>query len=153
MHFARFDDVVAHAGASRDIQMKMALERDVRLLRFEQGTIEFSLTPGASPQIAQDLTRKMQQWTGQRWMVAVSAQQGGDSLKERADAAASQTRAGIEANPLVVSVLARFPGAKIVAVRPMDAEADAPLPPGHVENPAASEDIGYSDMLYTEDDL
>ena len=153
MHFARFDDVVAHAGTSRDIQMKMALERDVRLLRFEQGTIEFSLVPGASAHIAQDLTRKLLEWTGQRWMVAVSSQQGGDSLKERAEAAASQTRAGIAANPLVVAVLARFPGARIVAVRPMDAEAEAPLPLGHVENPAASEDIGYSDTLYTEDDL
>ena len=34
---ARFEDVVALAGQHRDIQMKLALERDVRLVRFEQG--------------------------------------------------------------------------------------------------------------------
>ena len=43
---ARFEDVVALAGQHRDIQMKLALERDVRLVRFEQGQIEFSLAPG-----------------------------------------------------------------------------------------------------------
>ena len=155
MHFARFEDVVAHAGASRDIQLKLALERDVRLLRFEQGKIEFSLTPGASPHLAQNLMRRMQDWTGQRWMVAVSSQQGEDSLKQKADARAGQTRAGVEADPLVLSVLARFPGAKIVAVRPMQAEEPADLAPPRldIENPAASEDIGYSDTLHAEDDF
>ena len=155
LHFARFEDVVAHAGAARDIQLKLALERDVRLLRFEQGKIEFSLTAGASPQLAQILMRRMQDWTGQRWMVAVSSQQGEDSLKQKADARADQTRAGVEADPLVLSVLARFPGAKIVAVRPMQAEEPADLAPPRldIENPAASEDIGYSDTLHAEDDF
>ena len=52
---ARFEDVVALAGHHRDIQMKLALERDVRLVRFEQGQIEFSVMPGGSPQLAQTL--------------------------------------------------------------------------------------------------
>jgi len=70
---ARFEDVVALADHHRDIQMKLALERDVRLVHFEQGRIEFSVMPGGLPQLAQTLARRLQEWTGNRWMVAVSA--------------------------------------------------------------------------------
>ncbi len=40
-----FAELVALAGTQRDIQLKTALERDVRLVRFEQGVLEFSLAP------------------------------------------------------------------------------------------------------------
>ena len=43
----RFDDVVALARAKRDIQLVQSLERDVRLARFEQGSIAFTLVEGA----------------------------------------------------------------------------------------------------------
>ena len=114
---ARFEDVVALAGHHRDIQMKLALERDVRLVRFEQGQIEFSVMPGGSPQLAQTLARRLQEWTGSRWMVAVSNAPGAPSLKEQEDAKARLALSGVRAEPLVESVLAAFPGAEIVAVR------------------------------------
>src|SRR5205807_7268709 len=87
---ARFEDVVALAGRHRDIQMKLALERDVRLVRFEQGRIEFSTAPGASPRLAQTLARRLQEWTGSRWMVAISSAPGAPSLKDQEDAKASE---------------------------------------------------------------
>ena len=68
---ARFEDVVALAKSRRDIQIQTALERDVRLARFEPGSIAFSLIEGASPQIAQTLAKRLQEWTGERWMVAL----------------------------------------------------------------------------------
>ena len=52
MRLARFEDVVALAGEKRDIGLKLALERDVRLLHFEDGRIEFNTADGASPSLA-----------------------------------------------------------------------------------------------------
>jgi DNA polymerase III subunit gamma/tau len=114
---ARFEDVVALAGRHRDIQMKLALERDVRLVHFEQGRIEFSIAPGASAHLAQTLARRLQEWTGSRWMVAVSSAPGAPSLKEQKDAKASEALSGVRAEPLVQSVLSAFPGAVIAGVR------------------------------------
>ncbi|WP_245270764.1 DNA polymerase III subunit gamma/tau [Beijerinckia mobilis] len=110
--------LVALAGEKRDIALKVALERDVRLVRFEEGAIEFSLVPGASPQLAQTLMRKLQEWTGMRWMVAVTNEAGGLTLKEQEEQRAAERRRGIEADPLVRRALSEFPGAQIVAVRP-----------------------------------
>jgi DNA polymerase-3 subunit gamma/tau len=148
---ARFEDVVALAGEHRDIQMKLALERDVRLVRFEQGRIEFSMAPGGSPQLAQTLARRLQEWTGSRWMVAVSNAQGSPSLKEQEDATVREALSGVRAEPLVQSVLAAFPGAEIVAVR-----AAGPVPeivPAAGTDGEANDEITFHDGITMEDEL
>lgn len=145
----RFEDVVALAGRNRDIQLKLALERDIHLVHFEQGRIEFSLAPSAKPQLAQMLMARLQQWTGSRWIVAVSSGPGAPTLKEQEDARARALLTGVHAEPLVQSVLAAFPGAEIVAVRPREPFPGASLPLA-AEDETGSE-IGYSDSF--EDDL
>ena len=147
----RLQDVVALASQHRDIQMKLALERDMRLVRFEQGHIEFSMAPGGSPQLAQTLARRLQEWTGTRWMVAVSNAQGRPSLKEQEEAKAREALSGVRAEPLVQSVLAAFPGAEIIAVR---TAGPAPEPePAAGTDAGISDEIAFSDSIYTEDEL
>jgi DNA polymerase-3 subunit gamma/tau len=148
---ARFEDVVMLAQVNRDIQLKIALERDVRLVRFEQGSIEFSLAPGASPQLAASLSRRLQEWTGERWMAVVVSAEGAPTLRDQEDARQRDKMHGVRADPLVRSVLERFPGAEIVAVRSPDAapEPDA-IPTGGGET---GDEVAYVDQAYTEDDL
>jgi DNA polymerase-3 subunit gamma/tau len=150
VRLSSFEDLVALAGQKRDIQMKLALERDVRLVRFEPGAIEFSQAPGASPQLAQTLMRKLHEWTGQRWMVAVSREPGAPSLKERETSTAAEAMAGVRAEPLVRRALEYFPGAEIVAVRLTDAAPESALPDKVDIN---EEDVGFSDEVIAETDL
>ncbi len=116
MRLRRFEDVVALAGEKREIVLKSQLERDVRLVRFEEGRIELSLTETGSRTIANDLTRALQQWTGERWMVALSSEEGDATLHEKAAAAERERREGAANHPLVQAVLSKFPGAQIVNV-------------------------------------
>ena len=153
----RLEDLVALAAEKRDVQIKGALERDVHLVRFEEGSIEFSLAPGASPALPQLLMRKLQDWTGTRWMVTLSRDPGAPSLKQQADARAAETRTGIEADPLVRSVMQAFPGARIVAVRQPDMAPEA-IPDAGLSVAAeplddGGEDIAFEDMIWTEDEL
>ena len=149
-----FNDVIALASANRDILLKTALEQDVRLVRFEQGMIEFSLVPGAAPQIAQTLMRRLQEWTKERWMVVVSTREGAPSLRELAASRQSDKLSVIAKNAVVRCVMEQFPGAKIVAIRGIDDFGfAAPVVPGHIVNPASNEEVGYSDTLNEDDDL
>jgi DNA polymerase-3 subunit gamma/tau len=150
VRLACFEDVVALAGQKRDIQMKLALERDVRLVRFETGAIEFSQAPGASPQLAQHLMRKLHEWTGQRWMVAVSREPGAPSLKERETSTTAEAMAGVRAEPLVRRVFEYFPGAEIVAVRLNDPAAERESQGNPDKN---EDDVGFSDDSIAETDL
>jgi DNA polymerase-3 subunit gamma/tau len=63
---ARFEDLIALAARMRDLAVKAALERDLRLVRFEDGKLEVALESGASKTLAHDLSRKLFEWTGRR---------------------------------------------------------------------------------------
>ena len=148
-HFASLADVVAAAGSARDIRLKTALETDVKLVRFEQGRIEFEPGPHAAPDLAQMLMVRLTQWTGQRWMVSLSPTGGAPSLREQAKALEAKKAADGSTEPLVQRLLERFPGAHIIAVRgageaPSDVPSATPLPGG--------DEIAYADDLTAFDD-
>ena len=113
-----FADLIALAAEKRDLAMKSALERDVRLVRFEDGTLELALEPSARKTLVGELSKKLAAWTGRRWMVAVSAEAGMPSLRAQAETRKEELKDGVRDDPLVQAVLARFPGAEIVDVRP-----------------------------------
>jgi DNA polymerase-3 subunit gamma/tau len=118
-----FEDVIALAAQMRDLQTRTALERDVRLVRCEDGRLEIALEPGASKALVGELGRKLGQWTGRRWMVVVSADQGQPTVRSQHEARRAALEDDVRADPLVQAVLAKFPGAEIVAVRPPEAAA------------------------------
>jgi DNA polymerase-3 subunit gamma/tau len=113
-----FEELVALAAEKRDVAMKSALERDVRLVRFEDGRLEIALEASAAKSLVNDLSKKLADWTGRRWMIAVSAEAGAASLRAQAEARKAELKNDVRSDPLVQAVLARFPGAEIVEVRP-----------------------------------
>jgi DNA polymerase-3 subunit gamma/tau len=113
----RFEDLIALADARRDLPVKAALERDVRLVRFEDGKLELALEPGAAKTLVNELSRKLAEWTGRRWLVVVSAEAGAPTVRSQVEKREAELKAGVRGDPLVQAVLARFPGAEIVGVR------------------------------------
>ena len=134
---ARFDDVVALARSKRDIQLVQSLERDVRLSRFEQGSIAFTLVEGAESGLAQTLSRRLQEWTGERWMVALVPGSAAPTLRETAQAREAERTSNAASHPRVQKVLDRFKGARIVDVRRPDAPSSVA---GEVDD-----EVGYAD--------
>jgi DNA polymerase-3 subunit gamma/tau len=147
IHLARFEDVVALARSKRDIQLVQALEQDARVERFEQGSIAFSLVEGASPGLVQTLARRLQEWTGERWMVALTPGSTAPTLRERRDAREAERTSGAQAHPLVRKVLERFKGARVVDVRTPDSAVPAPPPLAQ-----SDDDVGYTDLEPLGDD-
>jgi len=135
---ASFPELVALAGEKRDLLTKAALEADVRLVRIEDGRLEVALERSAARTLINDLSRKLEQWTGRRWTVVVSNDAGQPTLRLQNEVAKNQRERAAETDPRVQEVLARFPGAKVVEVRKL-----APEPPeshASAEDPAESSD-------------
>jgi DNA polymerase-3 subunit gamma/tau len=154
----RFEDLIALAAQKRDLGVKLALERDVRLVRCEDGRLEIGLQQSAAKTLMNDLARKFSQWTNRRWMVVVSAEQGEATVKSQSEARQAELKTGVRADPLVQAVLARFPGAEIVDVR----KGEMPLvpPPDDAgDGPELASDEGrsgfedYGRAADAEDDL
>jgi DNA polymerase-3 subunit gamma/tau len=117
-----FPELVALAGEKRDLLTKTALEAEVRLVRMEDGRLEVALERNASRMLVNDLSRKLEQWTGRRWAVIVSNEAGQPTLREQSLLAKNQRERAAEADPRVKEVLARFPGTKVIEVRKLAAE-------------------------------
>ncbi|WP_407048632.1 DNA polymerase III subunit gamma/tau [Methyloraptor flagellatus] len=122
--FRSLADVAALAAEKRDIKLKIAIERQMRLVRLEPGRIEVQVTPDAAKDLTQDLGRKLQDWTGERWLIAVSREEGGATIFEERQAAREQLYSDARSDPLVAAVLRRFPGASIVDIRVNRDEAE-----------------------------
>jgi DNA polymerase III subunit gamma/tau len=122
LRIASFPELVALAGEKRDLMTKAALEADVRLVRIEDGRLEVALERSAARTLINDLSRKLEQWTGRRWTVIVSNEAGQPTLRSQNEVARNQRERAAESDPRVQEVLARFPGAKVVEVRKLAAE-------------------------------
>ena len=107
---ASFAEVVALATEKRDLPLKLALERFVRLVAFEDGRLDIALEPGSPQTLANDLGRKLSDWTNRRWMVVVSSEPGAPTLRDQAEARQAEMLSGMRADPLVRAVMERFPG-------------------------------------------
>jgi DNA polymerase-3 subunit gamma/tau len=123
LRIASFPELVALAAEKRDLLTKGALEADVRLVRIEDGRLEVALERSAARTLINDLSRKLEQWTGRRWTVIVSNEAGSPTLRSQNEIARNQRERAAEADPRVQEVLARFPGTKVVEVRKLAPDA------------------------------
>ncbi|MEX2408943.1 MAG: DNA polymerase III subunit gamma/tau, partial [Rhodovibrionaceae bacterium] len=80
---------------------------------FEPGRIELRTAEGAPRDLLGTLKSKLFEWTGERWSVSYSSEQGERTLQEQEEAQASQVRQEVLRNPVVKAVMDSFPGAEI----------------------------------------
>jgi DNA polymerase-3 subunit gamma/tau len=128
-----FEELIALAAEKRDITVKMALERDVRLVRCEDGQLEIAIEPSAPKTLVHDLQRKLTGWTGKRWIVVVSKEEGAPTMRAQAEAQQAEIERDVQSDPLVQAVLNRFPGAKVVGVTQNAPDAGDSAAPGDGE--------------------
>ncbi len=145
--------LVALAQEKRDILMATALRSDVRLVRLEDGVLEFGLTRSADPVFVQKLGQKLLEWTGKRWMVSLSNEPADPTIAEMEEVQRAEDTAQRSQHPVVKAVLERWPGAKIVP------NYRKPEPARPVEDRTAQAvvnedgDVVAGDGDFTEDDL
>lgn len=134
-------DIVALADAKRDIAFKVLIKSCIRLVRIEPGRIDVSLTDDAPKMLLNDLTTKLRAWTGRNWLVSLSKEEGGQTLAEMESTKRENAFLDARNDPTVASILARFPGAKIIDVRiPDTPDADASEAEMPVEPPAEEDE-------------
>lgn len=115
--FPTFTHVLDLIRANRDMKLVVEVEDGLRLIAYQPGRIEFQPSPKAPADLAQRLGQRLQLWTGVRWAVTVSNDEGAPSISEARDAEALELKAAAKEDPTVAAVLAAFPGAEIGALK------------------------------------
>src|SRR5436305_2496087 len=119
-----FAEIVELFDRRREALLRSHLWSHVHLVGFEPGRIEFRPQEGAARDLANRLGQLLGEWTGMRWVVAISQEAGAPTLATQQAERESLLRNEVVAHPLVRAVLEAFPGATIASVRDRVAAAD-----------------------------
>jgi DNA polymerase-3 subunit gamma/tau len=125
-----FAEILALFDKRREPLIRSHLWSDVHLVNCEPGRLEFRPAANAPRDLANRLGQLLSEWTGMRWLIAVSEAEGEPTLREQEEHRERDLRNEIAIHPLVQAVLETFPGATIAAVRErfgtMEGEAAEP---------------------------
>ena len=119
-----FAEVIALFDKRREALLRSHLWSDIHLVHFEPGRIEVRPASGAPRDLTNRLGQLLSEWTGSRWLIAVSEAEGEPTRREQEEGRQRDLRNEVTSHPLVQAVLETFPGATIAAVRERFAAAE-----------------------------
>lgn len=90
------------------------LYHNAQLVRFEMGRLELNTSQSVPSDFAGRVSKCLTDWTGQRWVVIISAMPGQPSLKAQSDAVKAGRLEEARRHPLVAKLVEAFEGAKVI---------------------------------------
>ena len=118
-----FRDVVALVAEQREAMLHAQLLHSAHLVRYAPPVIELRTEPDAPRDLAFRLAKVLQDATGIRWTIALTAEAGEPTIAEQGAAADATRKASAADHPLVRAILDSFPGARIETVHDTNADA------------------------------
>lgn len=124
-----FDELIFLVEDKRDLALKTMIKRHVRLVSFSDGKMEMNLVENAPRDFLGTLGKRLEEWTGKRWVLSVSQEQGHPTLAEQ-EASENEARMDdAKADPAVEAIMSQFPGARIIDIRVREEEEALPEAP------------------------
>ena len=80
-----FEDLIYLAGKKKEIQLKYDLEKNVNLIKFSEGKIDISFNQSLDKNFVRNLSTKLVEWTGNRWVITLSKETGEKTFSETQD--------------------------------------------------------------------
>ena len=111
-----FGKLVALFSEKRELVLQAQLYNNVHLVSFESGRLEIRPDDHAQPNLANRVSSLLSEWTGIRWIVTISAEQGSPTLAAQEMVAERDRWESATRHPLVKAVTDVFPGAEITRV-------------------------------------
>ena len=78
-----FSELIEICSLKKEMKLKYELEKNVNLVRFENGRIEISFNDNLDQNFVKDLTIKLLEWTNKRWIISFSKNMGQMSIKDK----------------------------------------------------------------------
>lgn len=114
---ASLEDVVALCHTNREPMLAAQITNNVHLVKFAKGLIEIRLTPNADRTLTGTLTKRLSEWTGERWVVSVSNKDGQATLADQQKKADDALKDDLMSDKNVSAILHAFPGAEIISIK------------------------------------
>ena len=77
-----FEDLIKLASEKREIHLKHDLENNVNLIQFSKRKIDISFNENLDKNFVRNLSEKLLEWTGKRWVITLSKEKGQRTFSE-----------------------------------------------------------------------
>ena len=111
-----FEDLIAICSKKKEIKLKYELEKNVNLVKFEKNRIEISFNESLDKDFVKDLSSKLFEWTGERWIITFSKLKGQMSVKDKEKNVKKQLMDEMKNSEIFKSVMDKFPDAELIDV-------------------------------------
>ena len=112
-----FVDLLEICSLKKEIKLKYELENNVNLVSFEDKRIEISFNENLDKDFIKDLSLKLYEWTGSRWIITLSKTKGKPSKKEEATNLKKELIESVKSSKVYKNVLEKFPDAELIDVK------------------------------------
>ena len=110
------EDLISICSNKKEIKLKYELEKNVNLVKFEKNRIEISFNESLEKNFVKDLSLKLFEWTGQRWIITLSKIKGEISIKEKKQNIKIKSIDNAKNSKIYKLVLEKFPDASLVDI-------------------------------------
>ena len=117
-----FDKLLNVCFEKKEMKLKYELEKNVNLVSFNQNRIEISFNDNLDKNFVKDLSLKLYEWTGERWIITFSKTKGQISIKEKQNNKKKELIKEAKDSILYKTVLEKFSDANLIAVVQKDKE-------------------------------
>jgi len=124
-----FDELIFLVEDKRDLALKTQIKRHVRLVSFADGRMDVNLVENPPRDFLPTLGKRLEEWTGKRWMLSISQEEGAPTLSEVERAESAQRMDDAKSDPVVEAIMKQFPGSRIVNIRVRQEEVEETLEP------------------------
>ena len=77
-----FEELILLSARKKEIQLKYDLENNVNLIKFSEGKIDISFNENLDKNFVHDLSKKLLEWTGTRWVITLTKKIGKKTFSE-----------------------------------------------------------------------
>ena len=114
-----FKELIEFCSNKKEMNLKYELEKNVNLVKFENGRIEISFNDNLDKDFVKNLSTKLLEWTNQRWIISFSKNKGELSIKDKQKNRQKELIEDVKKSDLYKSVLDCFPDAELIDVKPV----------------------------------
>ena len=111
-----FEDLVEIFKIKGELLLHAQLLSCVHLISFEKGKLEISISGNTNNNIAKDISKFLQNWTGEDWVISIVDDKGTETLDQKNERKAQEEIENTKNTPEMQKVLKAFPNAELKSV-------------------------------------
>jgi len=112
-----FEDLIEFCVKAKEIKLKYELESNVNLVFFSEGRIEIAFNENLDKDFIKELSNKLYEWTGKRWIISLSKKDGLISKKQEEKIKKNKLFEDAKKSEMYKKVLEVLPDAKLVGIK------------------------------------